>query len=211
MAKAVYALIIPLDAAGGPVDPSFGVPGWPAHPIAPGGPPPGIWPPDVGIWPGPGRPEHPIVIPPDKPGEPPLVVWPGPGYPTHPIAPGGPPPSVGHPIPPIIWPQPPDGGPPIGIDPGHPEHPIVFPPIVWPDPGHPEHPIVIPIPPTLWPKPGHPEHPIVIPPETPPEREKLVEWHTGWTETTGWIIVGVPNVNVPTPSRPPAPTPPGRK
>jgi hypothetical protein len=53
-----------------PPYPSTG-PGFPTHPIAPGGPPPGIW------------------------GGAPI-----PGYPAHPIAPGGPP-SFGHPEHPI--------------------------------------------------------------------------------------------------------------
>jgi hypothetical protein len=70
------------------------------------------------IWPGPGQPAHPIVIPPDAvaPGVPahpivlpPIGIWPGPGQPAHPIAPGGPPPG--------IWPSP-----------GYPAHPIVLPP-----------------------------------------------------------------------------------
>jgi hypothetical protein len=59
---------------------------------------------------------------------------------------------------------------------------------------------VIPIPPEIWPSPGNPAHPIVIPPETPPPDEPLIEWHTGWTEDTGWVIVGVPTVPAPTPS-----------
>jgi hypothetical protein len=75
---------------------------------------------------------------------------------------------------------PPDGAgevPPTDPD-AHPEHPIYWPPTIWPDPGHPEHPIVIPppidsgahpehpifIPPSIWPNPDHPEHPIVLPP-----------------------------------------------
>jgi hypothetical protein len=103
-------------------------------------------------------------------------------------------------MPPIIWPQPPDGGPPIAIDPGHPEHPIVLPPIDS-DGAHPEHPIVIPLPPEIWPKPGHPAHPIVIPPEQPPaEGEGLFDWYVGWNEEQGWVLVGVPNVPAPTPS-----------
>lgn len=59
-------------------------PGRPAHPIAPGGEPPSI-------WPSPGTPEHPIVLPPgiwpDPPsvgGKPPTI-WPSPGHPEHPI------------------------------------------------------------------------------------------------------------------------------
>jgi hypothetical protein len=48
-------------------------PGYPSHPIAPGGQPPGI-------WPGPGYPSHPIA-----PGGQPPGIWPGPGQPSHPI------------------------------------------------------------------------------------------------------------------------------
>jgi hypothetical protein len=78
-----------------------GAPAWPAHPIAPGGSPPGI-------WPSPGYPAHPIA-----PGGPPPGIWPSPGHPAHPIAPGGPPPGIwpspGHPEHPIYFPpsQPP--------------------------------------------------------------------------------------------------------
>jgi hypothetical protein len=71
-----------LEVGGGPMP---GGP-FPSHPIAPGGPPPEI-------WPSPGHPAHPIA-----PGGPPPGIWPSPGVPTHPIAPGGQPPS--------IWPSP---------------------------------------------------------------------------------------------------------
>jgi hypothetical protein len=99
----------------------------------------------------------------------------------------------------MVWPEPPDGGPPIAIDPDHPEHPIVLPPIppeIWPKPEAPTHPIVIPVPPEIWPKPGVPTHPIVIPP-----RESLIDWTVGWSEETGWVVVGIPNVPAPTPSK----------
>jgi hypothetical protein len=70
-----------LEIGGGPiVGPPGGSPGYPAHPIAPGGPPPGI-------WPGPGYPAHPIA-----PGGPPPGIWGPPGpWPTPPIfiPPGG--------------------------------------------------------------------------------------------------------------------------
>ena len=67
--------------------------GYPSHPIAPGGPPPGIWPgpgvpthpiagPPPGIWPSPGRPDQ--GLPGDQPG-----IWPGQGHPSHPISGGG--------------------------------------------------------------------------------------------------------------------------
>lgn len=152
----------------------------------------------------PAEPAHPIVIPPDKPGGPPVEIWPDPPegqapHPGHPIAPGGPPPVVSHPIPPIVWPDPPDGGPPIAIDPGHPAHPIVLPPVVWPPPGQPAHPIVLPLPPEIWPSPGRPAHPIVIPPEDP-VKGKLFTWYTGWTENHGWVVVAVPNFPHPAPA-----------
>jgi hypothetical protein len=94
------------------------MPGGPgaSHPIAPGGQPPGIWPP----LPGQGL-----------PGQPPGI-WPSPGHPSHPIAPGGQPPGV--------WPPPgrPDQG--LPGQPGHPDQglPGGAPPgyiLVW-VPGH---------------------------------------------------------------------------
>jgi hypothetical protein len=158
-----------------PVDPGYGVPGWPAHPIAPGGPPPQVTPPiyyppypDQGL---PPYPANPIVIPPDAiapgvpshpiylPGEPthPIVLPPGciaPGVPSHPIV--LPPPEPAHPI--VI--------PPDAIAPGVPSHPIVLPPVSVmppiyypPSTGSPSHPIVLPPP-----VPGTPEHPIYYPP-----------------------------------------------
>src|SRR4030095_10963989 len=93
-------------------DPGVNVPVFPTHPIAPGGPPPGIWPgpgrPDQGlpgqppgIWTRPGNPAHPIYHPPG------VNV---PVFPTHPIVPGGLPPGIwggggeGFPTPPIFLP-----------------------------------------------------------------------------------------------------------
>lgn len=187
--------------------------GHPEHPIelppeGGGGLPDHIW------GPTDPRPTPPIVIiPPEKPGQPPVVIWPSPGHPAHPIAPGGPPPSIwpspGHPahpivLPPaIIWPQPPGGGPPVVIWPGRPEHPIVLPKPPGLDNPHPEHPIVIPLPPEIWPNPGRPAHPIVIPPEegTLPPDEPIIVWEVGWSEQTGWVVVGVPNTPHPAPSK----------
>ena len=108
------------------VDPGYGVgtpvpphpahpivlpPVFPAHPIAPGGPPPTATPPiyyPPEIWP------RPPAAPPVDPG----YGIPGPPYPPHPahpiyppgpIAPGGPPPTATPPIyyPPEVWPNPP--------------------------------------------------------------------------------------------------------
>jgi hypothetical protein len=96
----------------------------PAHPIAPGGPPPGYW--------GGSAPPYPDQ---GLPGQPPGY-WGGvaPPYPDQGL-PGQPPrPSQGGPFPtnPIVLPPYQPGGPPVTI---------------WPSPGHPSHPIVIPPPP----------------------------------------------------------------
>jgi hypothetical protein len=55
-------------------------------------------------------------------------------------------------------------------------------------------------PPSIWPAPGFPAHPIVIPP-VDPERAKLVDWQVVWSATTGWVVIGTPNVPAPTPSK----------
>jgi hypothetical protein len=121
----MLAFIIPLETGGTPTHPIAGQPpgiwpspGYPAHPIAPGG----------GPSQGPGFPTHPIA-----PGGAPPSVWPSPGYPSHPIAPGGAPPEIWGPIltpeNPIYLPitPPPDSG-------LSPEHPIYI-------PVYPSHPI----------------------------------------------------------------------
>lgn len=105
---------------------------------------------------------------------PPVGIWPSPGHPAHPIAPGGPPPG--------LWPG------------GHPEHPIVLPP---------DKPPEVP-PPSVWPNPPEgiaptPEHPIYYPKPEPPAGT-LITWKAVWTEATGWLVVGVPNVPHPVPS-----------
>jgi hypothetical protein len=123
------------------------------------------------------------------------------------IAPGVP----AHPIYIPVYPAHPIVIPPGAIAPGVPEHPIVLPPPVSPEhpivippdaisPGVPAHPIVIPpVPPLgIWGDVNAPTHPIVLPPG---ERPKLVEWTIGWSEQTGWVVVGVPNVPTPTPSK----------
>jgi hypothetical protein len=131
--------IIPLESS----------PGAPTHPIAPGGPP-------LGIWGGP-----PLYPDQGLPGQQPGV--------SHPIAPGGRPPG--------IW-----GGPPLYPDqglPGSQPHP---------DQGLPG-------------SQPHPSHPIWIgPPTSTPDPEPVVEWHTAWSQATGWIVVGIPNVPAPAPS-----------
>jgi hypothetical protein len=171
--------------------------GEPTHPIAPGGPPPGI-------WPSPGHPAHPIapggappgfwggVAPPypdqGLPGAPPGI-WPSPGYPAHPIAPGGPPPG--------IW-----------GDINLPAHPIVLPPGtekpppgIWHDIVFPSHPIApggSPPPLGFWG--GVPPLQIWGDPILPAEKPKIIDWYAGWSERTGWVLVGIPNVPAPTPS-----------
>jgi hypothetical protein len=77
--------------------------------------------PPPGIWPSPGHPAHPIVIPPGGGGG--IGIWPSPGHPSHPIV--LPPIHIEHPIPPIpthpiVIPQPPPeigGRPPEGVKP----------------------------------------------------------------------------------------------
>jgi hypothetical protein len=169
-------------------------PGAPTHPIAPGGPPPSI-------WPDPGYPAHPIapggpppgywggVAPPypdqGLPGAPPGI-WPSPGHPAHPIAPGGQPPG--------IW-----GGGNVPM----PTPPIYLPPGTIPG-LKPEQPIYIP--PTIWPNPGVPTHPIALPPPGSGEKPEVLEnWDvkTAWTPQSGWIVAIVPSEShpgVPTPS-----------
>jgi hypothetical protein len=38
-------------------------------------------------------------------------------------------------------------------------------------------------------------------PIRPAEPPEIVDWHAAWTEKTGWIVVGIPNVPAPTPSK----------
>jgi hypothetical protein len=201
--------------------------GHPAHPIAPGGPPLGIWggapPPYVDIG-GPGsqpHPSHPIA-----PGGRPPGIWGGPplypdqGLPGRPpgIWGGAPPyvdigfpgqqPGVSHPIapggrPPGIW-----GGAPTYPDQGLPgPQPTPTPPI-WLPPGSipdakPEHPIYIP--PSSG-VPGVPTHPIVLPPPGTDEKPEVLEnWDvkSAWSPQTGWVVAIVPSSEhpgVPTPS-----------
>jgi hypothetical protein len=89
---------------------------------------------------------------------------------------------------------------PIYLPPPIPEHPIIIPPDAI-EPGVPAHPIVIPPPPLgIWGGSNEPfpTPPIFLPPDA--DRSKLIVWETGWSEETGWVVVGVPQVPVPTPS-----------
>jgi hypothetical protein len=173
MSRGSLAYIFLIDQ--GPTDPGFGVPGWPAHPIAPGGPPPyPSHPIPPTVWPNP---------PGQGPGNPPGF-WggsaPWPGYPMPPMAPGGPPPHPSHPIPPGVWPSPPGGG--GGGGGGG------SPPGIWGGGNEP-----------------FPTPPIFIPPGLPPvdQPEGPIEWKTAWSPQTGWVVVGVPSEGTehPTPSK----------
>jgi hypothetical protein len=109
MAQPFLAMIIPV-SSGAPdqglpgVPPGVNVPGFPTHPIAPGGGG------GVGIWPSPGYPSHPIAPGGQPPGiwpQPPVGIWPRPpggggggGAPDNSLPPGAviPPPQVGIPV-----------------------------------------------------------------------------------------------------------------
>jgi hypothetical protein len=186
------ALITPLGATGG----GGGEGGYPSHPwVPPAGHPSHPWVPPPGYpshpWvPPAGHPSHPWVPPGGHPSHP----WvPPPGYPSHPWVP----PSSGGPgTPPLgIWggggvgdyidagfPGPQPGGP-IGIWGGP-----YFPPVIW-DPSRPTNPIV---------NPGDPDHPGEGQPGG--DRTPKVEWKTAWSPSTGWVVVGVPTGEHPTPS-----------
>lgn len=112
-------------------------------------------------------------------GEPPGI-WGGgnEGFPTHPIAPGGRPPGIWgggnepFPTPPIVIPPEKPGDPPLVI--WGPNDPRPTPPIELPGGGNPP--------------PGG-------------DRVKLIEWKTAWTPSTGWIVVGIPQVPHPAPAK----------
>ena len=50
-----------------------------------------------------------------------------------------------------------------------------------------------------------PTHPIVLPPNLPPTTPEggKIDWKTGWTQATGWVVIGIPaeGTLVPTPSK----------
>jgi hypothetical protein len=144
-------------------------PGYPAHPIAPGGPPLQIWggapptypdigfpapqPPPLGIWGGGGVGNYPDAgFPVPQPPRPPQI-WGGPYYPPQIWKPT-------FPTNPIVIPLPPQTG---GGDKPHIEHPIVIPPGVL-----------------------HPSHPIVIVPPDPPEGAKPPPADGGWGFAPGY-------------------------
>jgi hypothetical protein len=157
-----------------------------------GGVPTHPWvPPGAGATP-PGAPSHPIY-------------WPG--SPTHPIAPGGQPPGFWGGVAP---PYPDIGGP--GAQPG-PSHPIVLPPGtpipppgIWGDINLPTHPIAPGgQPPSTGEPPlgfwgGVPPLQIWGDPIIPAEPPKIISWYAAWSDRTGWVLVGIPNVPAPTPS-----------
>jgi hypothetical protein len=137
---------------------------------APGGPPLGTW--------G-GRPPAYVDIGLPGPQPPPLGTWGGrpPAYVDiglpGPQPPGGPPPWVSHPIVPTPWPEPPviGGG---------------VPPSIWGGANQP-----FPTPPIVLP---------IAPGGALPEPGTLVEWKAGWSPQTGWVVVGLPQMPVPTPA-----------
>ena len=67
----------------------------------------------------------------------------------------------------------------------HPSHPIAQPPLgIWGGGNVP-----------------FPTPPIFIGPEVPPpDPAPPITWHSAWTPQTGWMTVGIPNVEHPTPS-----------
>lgn len=97
---------------------------------------------------------------------------------------------------------------------GRPEHPIYYPPGIWGGANEPfpTPPIVLPpdkpnMPPLVIWGGGNvpfPTPPINLPGQPPPPEggppQKLVEWRTAWTQNTGWIVVGIPQVPHPAPA-----------
>jgi hypothetical protein len=90
-----------------------------------------------------------------------------------------------------------------------PTHPIVLPPGtdkpppgIWHEIEMPTHPIAPGgKPPGTWG--GVPPLQIWGDPIIPAKPPEIIDWHAGWSEETGWVIVGVPNVPAPTPSQSP--------
>jgi hypothetical protein len=133
------------------------------------------------------------------PGAPPGIWGGAPGQPGvgHPIAPGGQPPGIWGGSPPGIW-----GGAPGQDHPHHPMAPGGPPPGIWGGaPGQPGtgHPIA----PGGGPSQGgpFPTPPIFIGPPVPaPEPPPPLEWHSAYSTEHGWMTVGIPTGETPTPS-----------
>lgn len=139
------------------------------------------------------------IYPPAGGGQPPPGYWgPNDPRPTNPIAGMGP--GGNFPVPPplVIWgpgdPRP--TNPIAGMGPGgnFPGGGGGSPPGYWgPNDPRPSNPIAEP--PWGW---GGTPPAIDLPPEVPDIGP--VEWKTAWTATTGWVVIGIPTGNVPTPS-----------
>lgn len=109
------------------------------------------------------------------------IGFPGP-QPGQPPRPWGP---INYPDQGLPQPQPPTR------PPGVPTHPIYYPPVIW-DPSRPSNPIT---------NPGDPNNPGAGQPGGGGGGEQpLIEWKTAWSPSTGWIVVGVPTGEHPTPS-----------
>ena len=132
------------------------------------------------------HPEHPIVLPPAQPPG----IWGGGNQP---------------------FPTPPIHIPPTQRPPGVPTHPIYYPPGIWGGANEPfpTPPIYFPPeggkPPGTWGGAGEPfpTPPIELPPGLPPTTgdDRPIDWKVAWTPQTGWIVVGIPNVDHPVPSK----------
>ena len=146
-------------------------------------------------------PDNTLPVPPPRwdtfpkpmPTPPPVAGWPG-GLPG-----GGGFPGQGGPYPDNTLPQPPLGtwggvGQPYP-DQGLPGPQPGRPPGIWGGPWQPPYPSQ---------GPGFPTHPIVLPPDLPPTLpdpdNRPIDWKTAWTPATGWVVIGVPQGPVPTPS-----------
>lgn len=100
------------------------------------------------------------------------------------------------------------GGGPLPGGPGGPEVPGEPPGIWGPTDPRPTPPIHIPpttlpdLPPLqIWgPNDPRPNPPIYLPEPKPPAGS-LIDWKAVWSPSTGWIVVGVPNVPHPAPSK----------
>ena len=58
----------------------------------------------------------------------------------------------------------------------------------------------------IWgPNDPRPSHPITLPPDLPEELpdpdNRPIEWTTAWTQTSGWVVIGIPQGPAPTPSK----------